>query len=115
MGSREMHGIEDDAVAPVTQQHAEETFAAYQTVMADVFAELAVATAKFPPMRSGHEGWAILLEEVDELNEAMDIMWDQIKADDLDAAMAEARQVAAMALRFVHDMQALRASEAGRV
>lgn len=65
-----------------------------------VTAELYRAVTKFPPMNTAHEGWAILREEVDE-------MWDEIKANRLPEAIKEAEQVAAMALRFIHDMQAL--------
>ncbi len=62
-----------------------------------VHAEMLRAQTKHPtPMRSAHEGYAILKEEVDE-------MWDAIKADNLDDAKKEAVQVAAMALRFLHD------------
>lgn len=41
-----------------------------------------------------HEGYAVLLEEVDE-------MWDEVKRDNKELAVAEAVQVAAMAIRFV--------------
>ena len=41
-------------------------------VLEAVRAELAFAMAKFKPMRSGHEGYAIILEELDEL-------WQEIK------------------------------------
>jgi len=60
--------------------------------------ELAEATENFPPMRSPHEGWAILREEVDE-------MWDEIKRNDFDGALEEALQVAAMAVRYISDLQ----------
>lgn len=60
--------------------------------------ELDKATKHFPPMKSPHEGWAILKEEVDE-------MWDEIKRNDFDGALEEALQVAAMAVRYIHDLQ----------
>jgi hypothetical protein len=56
---------------------------------------------KFPRMASPHEGYAILKEEVDEL-------WEQVKRQH-DAPgrkvnmYTEAMQVAAMAMRFIHD------------
>jgi hypothetical protein len=72
-----------------------------QKAMVAVKEELALAQQKFPPMRSFHEGYAILQEEVDEL-------WTEVKASkpDSDTARmrAEAIQVAAMALRFVIDL-----------
>lgn len=53
------------------------------------------AIAKFPKLQaSAHESYAVLLEEVDEL-------WDAIKANDLPHARKEAIQVAAMAIRFI--------------
>lgn len=66
----------------------------------EVKAELARASV-WPPMNSAHEGYGILLEEVDEL-------FDQVKIKqknrDLEKMKAEAIQVAAMALRFAHDI-----------
>ena len=63
--------------------------------------ELRSAMKKFPRMASPHEGYAILKEEVDEL-------WEQVKRQH-DATgrkvnmYTEAMQVAAMAMRFIHD------------
>jgi hypothetical protein len=55
------------------------------------------AANKHPsPMRSQHEGYAVLLEEVDEL-------WEAIKKDDPVHATVEAVHVGAMALRFLID------------
>jgi NTP pyrophosphatase (non-canonical NTP hydrolase) len=66
-----------------------------------VMTELEHASANFPAMRSEHEGYAILKEEVDEL-------WDEIKKNpknrDKAALRREAVQVAAMALRFLNDL-----------
>lgn len=50
------------------------------------------------PMRSSHEGYAIIKEEVDEL-------WDDVKANASGHKMqAEAVQIAAMAVRFILDV-----------
>lgn len=63
--------------------------------------EAAIAANKWPPMNSAHEAYAVLLEEVDEL-------WDHVKTNqtkrDVAAMRKEAIQVAAMALRFAHDV-----------
>lgn len=70
-------------------------------VLEDVADELVVATARYGPMNSAHEGWAVIFEELDEL-------WDEVRAKqgsrDVDAMRKEAIQVAAMALRFALDI-----------
>tara|TARA_R110000787_G_scaffold37412_8_gene95046 strand:- start:1127 stop:1393 length:267 start_codon:yes stop_codon:yes gene_type:complete len=59
--------------------------------------ELLEAAEKFEPFNSAHEGYAVLLEEVDEL-------WQEVKhGNDFHKLEAEAIQVAAMAIRFIHD------------
>jgi NTP pyrophosphatase (non-canonical NTP hydrolase) len=67
----------------------------------DACKELAKARRKSPTMRSAHERFAILKEEVDEL-------WDEIKGADDSEQMArmrpEAVQVAAMVLQFIEDV-----------
>jgi NTP pyrophosphatase (non-canonical NTP hydrolase) len=55
------------------------------------------AKRKFPDFHSGHEGYAVILEELDEL-------WDAVRQDDIEHARKEAIQVAAMALRFAVDL-----------
>ncbi len=63
----------------------------------EVLAELARARAKFPPMRSAHEGLAITEEEFEE--------WKAEVFHGTPArARAEAIQLAAMALRFIEDI-----------
>jgi hypothetical protein len=65
----------------------------------DVVDELARARSLFSPMHSGHEGYAVILEELDEL-------WTEVKARQQDPTRMyeEAKQVAAMALRFMVDV-----------
>ena len=46
---------------------------------------------------SGHEGYAVILEELDEL-------WEHVRRDDTEGAGLEAVQVAAMALRFLVEL-----------
>lgn len=71
-------------------------------VVQEVAIELSQAQAKFPPFNSGHEGYAVILEELDEL-------WTEIRSNQTtlgrnDRMRKEAIQVAAMALRFLVDM-----------
>jgi hypothetical protein len=68
-------------------------------LVAIVADELRHATEKFPPFNSAHEGKAVIEEELDEL-------WEHVKADTAYGAdaMREAVQVAAMAMRYVHDL-----------
>lgn len=69
-----------------------------QGAFATVRAELDAALAAYPAFHTPHEGYAVLLEEVDEL-------WEEVKkrpaSRDTDAMRREAIQVAAMAIRFV--------------
>jgi hypothetical protein len=57
------------------------------------------ARAKHAPMRGAHEGYAVLLEEVDELGDEVK-RW-QPDAPNHDAMRKEALHVAAMALAFL--------------
>jgi hypothetical protein len=61
--------------------------------------ELKSATRKFGPFNSVHEGYAVILEELDEL-------WAAIKdkKSNDEALLKEAIQVGAMAMRFVYDL-----------
>ena len=68
----------------------------------EVRKELMAAMGKFPPFNSGHEGYAIIKEELDEL-------WEEVKKKQstpgrAEAMYKEALQVAAMALRFMVDL-----------
>ncbi len=71
------------------------------TIVTDVVQELTTAMGNYGPMASAHEGWAVLYEEVDEL-------WDLVKVKqskhNYEAMYEECIQVAAMALRFAHDI-----------
>lgn len=68
----------------------------------DVAIEIMRAREKHPKgFSSSHEGYAILLEEVDEL-------WDEVKKQTEERSYAlmrkEAMQIAAMAIRFIEDV-----------
>lgn len=69
--------------------------------LCNVEVEAEHAMSKYPPFNSAHEGYAVLLEEVDEL-------WQEVKRKqserDSDALMCECIQVAAMAARFAADI-----------
>lgn len=62
-----------------------------------VMHELLSALAKFPPFNGAHEGYAVILEELDEL-------WNEVKANNKELAVKEAIQVAAMGMRFIIDV-----------
>ena len=91
-----------------------------QDVRSLVDKELAAANERFPQFHSQHEGWAVIKEEVDELEEAatyakltINDVWKEIKHDrkaksavqDVLAnainAACEAIQVAAMCRKFM--------------
>lgn len=63
--------------------------------------EATKASYSYPAFNSAHEGYAVLMEEIDEL-------WEHVKTNqkrrDLAAMRKEAVQVAAMALRFIADV-----------
>jgi hypothetical protein len=61
--------------------------------------ELDSARRTFPDFHNGHEGYAVIREEVDEL-------WDGVKQKGTSryALAREALQVAAMGLRFIEDL-----------
>jgi len=68
-------------------------------VLAEVEEELGRAQDKFSPFNSAHEGYAVILEELDEL-------WQEVKdkTGEPHKMREEAIQVAAMAVRFVIDV-----------
>lgn len=73
--------------------------AARAAALAEIDAEAVTAMSAFPPFNSSHEGYAVILEELDEL-------WDEVKANDIERSIEEAVQVGAMALRYIVDMRA---------
>jgi hypothetical protein len=67
-----------------------------------ILQEFVKASNHYPHFASEHEGFAIIAEEMDEL-------WDAVKLKQADPTRREkcereAIQVAAMALRFLHDL-----------
>jgi hypothetical protein len=67
----------------------------------DVYKEISLARENWPAFNSAHEGFAVLLEEVDELKAHV---WTKQKNRDLAAMRKEAIQVAAMAVRFAMEV-----------
>ena len=67
----------------------------------DILGELDQAQKKFLPFHSAHEGYAVILEELDELKAHV---WQKQSERDYEAMRHEAIQVAAMALRFIGDV-----------
>lgn len=69
-----------------------------QQILREIGEELERAEFKFPPFNSAHEGYAVILEELDEL-------WHEIKNNKRPQSHVrqrkEAIQVGAMAARFV--------------
>jgi hypothetical protein len=70
----------------------------YTDAANEILREAESARAKFAPLNSSHEGYAVIAEELDEL-------WDDVKGNDVVHAIDEAVQVGAMALRFIADMR----------
>lgn len=90
---------EDDLFHAHRRAAVAEDALARLTPLSDVVEQLEKAERKHAPMRGAHEGYAVLLEELDEL-------WEEVKRQQVDASAMrkEALHVAAMALRFVKDV-----------
>ena len=69
---------------------------ALESICDEVRKEVIRARMKHAPMHSAHEGYAVILEEMDEL-------WEEVKRQEIDrsAMRDEALQVAAMAVAFI--------------
>jgi len=93
LNQNQMHEILDEA----KRHFAPEPNEKLDRILADVRAEYLRASKKFGAFNSTHEGYAVILEELDE-------MWDEIKANEPGKASMESVQVAAMATRFVVDL-----------
>jgi hypothetical protein len=70
-------------------------------IIEEVEYEFRSASSKNGAFNSAHEGWAVLYEEVEEL-------WDEVKKKrkvrNLENMKLECVQIAAMAIRFAHDL-----------
>jgi hypothetical protein len=67
----------------------------------EIYEEFLKASSKFPAFASEHEGYAVILEEMDELWEVVKL--NQKNTDRHNKCRKECIQVAAMALRFLYD------------
>lgn len=72
-----------------------------ENIWGELLYELQSARSKYPSFNSAHEGYATILEELDEL-------WDEIKKKpnkrNIMKMRKEALQVGAMAVRFICDI-----------
>ena len=70
-------------------------------IAVEIIDEVKSAQQKYHPFNSNHEGYAVILEELDEL-------WDMIKSSKSTTATADMKkeciQIAAMAIRFIEDL-----------
>lgn len=77
---------------------AKETRAQLMFILKEVLTEVKSARKKYGPINSAHEGYAVVLEELDEA-------WDEIKAGNRTLAREEMIQVAASAVNFLLDVK----------
>lgn len=75
---------------------------AIRDALAEVVGELREACTKHPRFASAHEGYAIILEELDELKEQV---WRRNDYRDSRIMHEEALHVAAMAIRFMLEVR----------
>ena len=73
----------------------------YSRVLSDAGTELGKALKKYPKHHSPHESYAVILEEVRELEREV---FKRQKKRSLQKMRKEACQIAAMALRFMMDV-----------
>jgi hypothetical protein len=68
-----------------------------RAAVAAVMVELSLARAAHPPVHSLHEGYAVILEEVEEL-------WEEVRKKRTEEAYQEAAQVAVTAIGLMGDI-----------
>ncbi len=68
----------------------------WDLILKDIVLELKLANSKFPPFNSLHEGYAVMLEEFDE-------MWEEIRKKEPNTSeiYLEVIQIAAMSVKFL--------------
>lgn len=70
------------------------------TFLEEVAEELKVARTKHTPIASLHEGYAVILEEMDEFKEEV---WKRLSKRDRENMWLELKQIAAMCARTAED------------
>lgn len=82
---------------PDPQRAGEESH--LDAILSEIRSEVLRARRKHEPMNSPHEGYAVILEEVDEL-------WEEVKKNNGRelSALEEAAQVSAMGVRYILDL-----------
>jgi NTP pyrophosphatase (non-canonical NTP hydrolase) len=60
---------------------------------------------KFPLFNTPHEGYAVLLEEVDELWDAVKIVKYPVSVHDIERMKKEVIQIGAMAVKFIESFE----------
>ncbi len=95
----EMQRLLSTAIAAAMQGVSDAS--SLERLLAEVGIEVARAESLWPPINSAHEGYAVILEELDELKEHA---WANQNRRDVAAMRKEAVQLAAMALRFLRDV-----------
>ena len=73
-----------------------------------IVVEIKNSREKYGNFQSTHEGYAVIKEEMDEL-------WDCVKSNDLKSAQVESCQVAAMAIKFIQDLDSMRERSSKKV
>ena len=86
-------------VVPMTQSMRDDLLASVTAFSHIMGVEYEMARRKFGPFDNAHEGYAVILEEVEEL-------WTYIKmkGSTNDDMMAECVQIATMAFAFVYEL-----------
>ncbi|MEN6610899.1 MAG: hypothetical protein ABFC24_08650 [Methanoregulaceae archaeon] len=85
----------------MTEENPVKLHGALNEIALEGAAEAFRAATIHPPMNSLHEGYAVILEEVDELWECVRMKEDDVKRPRM--ARGEAIQVIAMGIRMIHD------------
>lgn len=94
-----MSADRDSLLREIVEDRVATAMARTDVALAAIRAEVERAVTKFPAFHSAHEGYAVALEEVDEL-------WAEVKRSRPDhaAMQTEALQCAAMFVRFLTDV-----------